>query len=302
MFVASLKEEKEEIYFNRNDIFQAYKRFSQRFSSIDEEIKALGRYVDIYRCLDFPWQNNNPCPGINYGIFHHDKWQNRDFYPILFVISDSKVSVEEKQKMIKLLESYVIRRGICGLSAQAYNKNVARFCKELGDHITYDSFNTVLKSAQADTIVFPDDERVEKEAIYVSFYKSPFRMYVFEWLEKSMQDRSERGEFNGHDLSIDHILPQAWDIQDRWKAMVQERVEVVQRYINTIGNLTLMSQERNVKKSNRTWEHIKSLLLDSPIKLNRELADKEKWDVEEIMARSKRLARRICEIWPYDIE
>ena len=58
-----------------------------------------------------------------------------------------------------------------------------------------------------------------------------------------------------------------------------------------------MSGERNRKKSNNPFDEVKSLSRSSNLKLNRELAKKEKWGIKEIHERSRELAKIICKRW-----
>ena len=53
------------------------------------------------------------------------------FYSLLFLILKNELEKQEKQKMIDLLESYVIRRGVCGLTSKNYNQLVANICQAI---------------------------------------------------------------------------------------------------------------------------------------------------------------------------
>jgi len=301
---------KKEFRFNRNDIFRTYKKFHDPFSSIDKEIKDLVDYVDIYRYLDGDTEKNPVGPEVDFGVFLHGIWPNRDLYPVIFLITDSSVSALQKQRMIRLLECYVIRRGVCKLSHGRYNLHALSICAELGDDPNYEALSNALKVAQKDTTVFPDDERVKTSCLSAKFYKSPFQRYVFERVEKSMHDlRVEKVVVAEGQLTIDHILPQGWEKNGEWKSMVlgadsnhsEADAMVINAYLDTIGNLTLMSGPNNSAKSNRPLDEVKELLGETTVKLNRQLAEEESWGPEKIHARSKWLAEKICEIWPYDI-
>ena len=293
--------------FNRNEIFRTYKKFcaDMNFPSIDEEIKTLSCYVNVYKYLDKEIDRNPIANGVSFGVFLHDVWKNRDFYPVIFAIAGSDVGVDEKQKMINLLESYVIRRAVCGLATGAYNQYAVTICKELGDEPCYETLHKVLKRATVDTNVFPDDAKVMSNCGVTNFYKVPFARYVFKEIEQFGQDSAERGNIDLDEMTIDHILPQTWDSNEEWKKMLSVDVssEEITNYINVIGNLTLMSRVRNARIANRSFNEIKrELLRQSPMKINRELAEEETWNVEKIRARSKFLADEICKIWRYDIE
>ena len=308
MLIAKMKED---ILFNRNEIFKTYKEFSKKYSSVDDEIESLIEYVDVYRYLDNDTNSNPVNANFDFGVFRHNVWNSRDFYPVIFCIVKSAADVEEKQRMLKLLESYVIRRGVCGLSLKHYNKEAPRICKELGDNINYEALRKVLVSATKDTNVFPDDKRVEYGCVHKEFYGSAFQRYVFNKIEASLHStRVERVIVEEGSLTIDHILPQKWENSTAWANIVlgpDHKPDdgaglVVYLYLDTIGNLTIMSDKNNSVKSNRAFDEVKGLLAVSELKLNRELAEEDVWNVDKIMARSKYLAGKICEIWPYDID
>lgn len=307
MLVAKMRKE---FLFNRNEIFRTYKAFHQTFSSIDEEIKGLVDYLDIYRYLDGDTERKPEGADIDFGVFRYGIWPSRDFYPVIFLIAGSGESEQQKQRMIRLLECYVIRRGICKLSHSHYNKHALSICAELGDNPSYEDLSGVIKISTKDTTVFPDDERVNASCPSAKFYKSPFQRYVFECIEKSMHSlRVEKVDVAEGQLTIDHILPQGWEKNEEWKRMMlvadSDRGEaaamVINAYLDTIGNLTLMSGPNNSVKSNRPLDEVKDLLEDSTVKLNRQLANETSWNLEKITARSKELATKICEIWPYDV-
>ena len=307
MLVAKMRKS---MLFNRNSIFRTYKEFRKGFSSIDEEIGALVDYVDIYQYLDADMGRNPAGGDVDFGVFRHAVWENRDFYPALFLIARCDADAEQKRRMLMLLESYVVRRGVCGLSLGHYNKHVVAICAALGDKPSYEALAEVLKNAEKDTTVFPDDEQVMRDCVTAKFYRSPFQWHVFKKIEKSMRAVGvEDIVVEGGKLTIDHILPRKWEKNLEWKKIVlgddNQRDDaaalMVNSYLDTIGNLTMMSGKNNSIKSNRPFEDVKGLLAASELKLNRELAGEEMWKVEKIAARSRKLAEKICEIWPYDI-
>lgn len=301
----------EKIRFDRNSIFNTYKEFARtgNHSSIDEEIKSLAEYAAVYQHLDSD-ACPNPVAGVNFGIFRHSQWKSRDFYPVLFVVASCGVDAAEKQRMIKLLESYVIRRSVCGLSIGAYNKYAALICKEWDGKPTYQSLRNILAKAEKDSYVFPDDKRVEAGCVVEKFYKSLFQRHVFEEIEKSRHGvKVEKVVVEEGELTIDHILPQKWETNPAWRKIVlgddadghEAEITAVNAYLHTIGNLTLMSGENNSTKSNRPLEEVQDLLAESAVKLNRDLAKVSDWNAEKITARSKSLAAIICKRWPRDI-
>ena len=306
MLVANVKKA---ILFNTSSIFATYKAdFQTKYSSVEEEIRAFVGYVEIYKHLDSPSEFQNPNSEVDLGVFKYTTWNNRDYYPVLFCIMGSNANNKEKQKMVSLMESYVIRRGVCKLSLSNYNKHAVRVCKALGDDMSYGALRKSLMEGKGDSVVFPDDENVKASCVRVPFYGSPFQNYVFKEIEKSLKNNRDESEIVEEGLSIDHILPQKWHENQEWqKALLSgvassvEKRMVIDSNIDVIGNLTIMSGRRNSAKSNRSWKKVKELLSDSTLKLNRELGEMDGWDVTEIAERSRVLADKICEIWPYDL-
>ena len=299
MLVSTMKKE---VHFNRNEIFKSYIEFSlsSEFTSIGEEVDALRCYTSTYRYLNGDTDECGELP-VELGVFSYKVWPSRDFYPVLFTLAGSDASHEEKEKMVRLLESYVVRRGICKLTAEGYNKVAVVICKDMADIVSYERLFDLLSRFEGDSILFPSDEEVREACVEKEFYGNKYQKYVFMKLEQhAAQDDIERGDFNVQ--SVDHILPKAWDQDVGWLTkLAGVDPLVIERHVHTIGNLTPMSTKRNSKKSNRSWDDSKKLLEISPMAINRELVMHEKWDIDRIRKRSDDLAERICKIWPYDI-
>ena len=301
---------KREIRFNRNDIFKTYKEFCKQYSLVRDEIESIIRYTHAYQYLDEEIDKNPISPNADFGIFRYKSWPNRDYYPVIFLIMDSEVDAEEKMRMVKLLESYVIRRAVCKkLSTSFYNKHAAQICKDSPANINYEYLCRHLLSTEKDTTVFPDNERVILECQTAPFYGSEFSRYIFGEIEKSLHDEQvERVIVEKGILTIDHILPQGWDKNAAWRKTIfgenheltdETAILEVNEYLHRIGNLTMMSGKNNSVKSNNPWEFVRSLLKKSGMKLNNELAQENEWNVNKIRERGKKLAEIICTIWPY---
>ena len=119
-------------------------------------------------------------------------------------------------------------------------------------------------------------------------------------------DGIERVTVKEGQLTIDHILPQKWENNAEWKKLVLRDDDanseyIVKTYLDTIGNLTLMSGKNNTIKSNQSLDAVKGLLAESTVRLNRDLANQPTWNMDEIIKRSKWLGEKVCSIWPYDI-
>ena len=231
-----------------------------------------------------------------------------DFYPPIFTIATCNSSIEEKQRMISILESYVIRRSICNLTSKAYNKQTPVICEALGSKPSYEKLDEFLKkSPLSDTRVFPSNIAISSACLHNNFYKNKLKVYIFDRIVHHTTSESYDEKRDTRRLTIDHIMPQAWREKDGWKTSLERFEEQnIDTKIHTIGNLTPMSKGLNAAKSNHAWlgpkPNAQAWLEDCDLKLTRKLADKNKWDLDDIDERSKELAKIICEIWPEEMK
>ncbi len=306
-----MAKEKKYILLNRNSIVKAYKEkytVSTYMSDVEKEVADISSYVKVYKYLVAAPASKNPIDeDFEFGYFMLTECKNLDFAPVVFVIATSKVPTEEKQRMMYLLESYVIRRALCGLSDKNYNKQAPSICKFIGVKPTYDKLLEYLTSSDESTSVFPTDKRVAEGCLNEPIYKSKkYLNYIFDWLAYHFSDtKDEKCDISG--LTIDHIIPQSW-IDTPWKKYLNQKGfkdDVVESKLHTIGNLTPMSKGRNSSKSNSAWTGTggaQESLKECDLKMTSALGKNKKWDIDNVTARSKELSKKICEIWPYDCE
>lgn len=70
-------------------------------------------------------------------------------------------------------------------------------------------------------------------------------------------------------------------------------------FLQSIGNLTLVTGRLNASMSNRPFfDRRERLYANSLLILNREIHENNDWDVNEIQARAERLIADVCKIWP----
>lgn len=301
------------LLLNRDSIFKDYKKFASEEEKagrdVRTEIATISDYVPIYKHLVEEKNAVNPLGAeFRFGYFMHGICKSMDFYPAIFAIAKCDAPVEEKQRMVNLLESYVLRRHVCKMSSGDYNKQAPRICEALGRIPSYEKLDAFLKGSQGtETRAFPSEEQVRSGCRNNNFYaRNHLKTFIFGRLVTGSTDanRDEKRDLKG--LTIDHILPQGWRDGRGWvEALSEFQDEDVDIKIHTIGNLTPMSKGLNSGKSNRGWggpKGARAHLRECDLKMTRKLADHDKWDIDAIEERSKDIADRICKIWPEDIQ
>lgn len=213
-----------------------------------------------------------------------------------------KIKKEELIQALRLIESYVFRRAICGVPTNSLNKTFATLYKEI-DHQNF------LESLQAILVLqdsyrrLPDNEEFKRELVIKDVYHFRNRNYLLRKLENH-----ERKEMvNVESYTIEHVLPQNPNLSNEWKKELGDNTEEIQKvYLHTIGNLTLTGynseyQDRSFKEK-RDLKDKNGLAIgfrDSPIRLNRSLANLEKWNEKEIEKRAQEIACLAINVWTY---
>ena len=305
-----MAKERRYILLNRNSIVKAYKdkyAADPYISDVEKEVEDISSYVKLYKYLVGAPASKNPVDDrLKFGYFMLSECKNLDFAPIIFVIATSKVPIEEMNRMMKLLESYVIRRALCGFSDANYNKQAPSICKFLGANPTYKKLHESLTSSDEATSVFPTYKRVVEGCLNESIYKSKakkYLKYIFDCLAHELLDSKD--EILDKGLTVDHIIPQSW-MDTSWKNYLNSRGfgdDVIESKLHTIGNLTPMSKGRNASKSNNPWsgaDGAQKSLKECNLKMTSALGKNDEWDIKNVTARSKELADKICDIWAYD--
>ena len=99
--------------------------------------------------------------------------------------------------------------------------------------------------------------------------------------------------------TVDHIMPQGERLPETWKAELgPDWAQTWQSLRHTLGNLTLTAF--NPEMGNRPFRDKRDAekgYRDSPLRLNADLRQTDRWDGDTIRARGARLANDAVEIW-----
>jgi len=279
------------------DDFKKYVRQKGEELSIEDLLKEVNRYSGYY--VNFALLKEPDASLLE--VFQDIKTLKVDVsYPfILEAYIDYKEGVLEKDdfiQILRLVESYVFRRAICGIPTNSLNKTFQTFSKNINK-------TDYLDSVKAEFINkttyrrFPANSELVEELKIRDVYNFRSRGYLLDKLEN--YGRKERVKID--EYTIEHIMPQNKNLNEDWKDALGENWELIQeKYLHTIGNLTLTGY--NPELSDRSFRQKRDMeggFKDSPIRLNRSLAEKSDWNDQAILERSEEIASKISTIWNY---
>lgn len=223
--------------------------------------------------------------------------------------ADGGYSESEIEKSLQIVESWMVRRLLVRAGNKNYNKVVLDVLKAISNDRANPSaqIEKYFKNSRNQSSYWPDDDEVKSFLssfqIYRKLNKSRIRMIL-----EALEDQA-RGWVGGkpsksgvrvirNQYVIEHLMPQAWHAN--WPlegSSEQERKEIVQ----TLGNLTLLTNRLNSSVSNSDWQTKKvELHKHDVLLLNREIEDlaDDAWIEEKIKLRTSLLVSRLIEIWP----
>lgn len=214
--------------------------------------------------------------------------------PVYNDFIDGVLTREELVLVLKLVESYVFRRAICGIPTNSLNKTFANLYRSVNKEqyvVSVQAAFQLLDSYKR----FPDDAEFKKEIVSKDVYNFRSRNYLLSQLENY-----KRKEFvNVDEYTIEHILPQNPNLSSDWKNMLGEHWKDIQKnYLHTLGNLTLTGY--NSELSDRAFNQKKTIdggFDDSPLRLNSYMRSVSNWSENEIKERALELAGKACHIW-----
>lgn len=221
-------------------------------------------------------------------------------YPfILPIYNDFTLDIitkEELLSILKLIESYVFRRAICGIPTNSLNKTFATLYKSIQKENYLESAKAAFQMLDSYKR-FPDDTEFEREIVAKDVYNFRSRNYLLGKLENF-----KRKEFvNVDEYTIEHIMPQNLNLSLEWQAMLGEDWKEVQKtMLHTLGNITLTGY--NSELSDKPFKSKKEIVggfNDSPLRLNTYLRNSEVWNAEEINKRATELAKKSSEVWEF---
>ncbi|ANG62600.1 hypothetical protein A8C75_08965 [Marinobacterium aestuarii] len=283
-------------------------------------LESLDRYARAFKSFV------QPDVGSRLAHFLHrlEAVDTATVYPLLLLAGNKLLPTqhEEFDKLLYVLESFLMRRMICCLTTKNYNRLFLDAIKFMGRSgvVSAAVLAEFLKNSRGgDSVRFPDNDELS-HAIKINPLYKRLRQYklraVLEALDMAMHDKKSEQLPLPDGLTIEHIMPRIWlenwsipeldaEHPERKVAFVQNRNHA----LHTLGNLTLITGSLNPALSNGTWHQKRPELVKySKLNLNRyfhrpsdpeatdELAE---WNEEAIAKRAEHLSELAIRVWPY---
>jgi uncharacterized protein with ParB-like and HNH nuclease domain/predicted transport protein len=283
-------------------IYEEFKGYSNKLNIL-ELVKDMHKFSNYYVNFTLGKETDNELKKVFADI---NELKVDVSYPFILNIYDDYakevISKADFIEILRLIESYVFRRSICGIPTASLNKTFSTLYKRIDKENYVESFKATIL-LQDSYRKLPTDAEFKKELLIKDVYNFRNRNYLLRKIET--YNRKESLDIGTY--TIEHIMPQNPKLSDEWKQSLGENWELVQKdYLHTLGNLTLTGYNSEyqdkpflVKKEMKDKSGLPIGFKDSPIRLNRELAMLETWNKDEIIKRAEKIIELAINIWLY---
>ena len=223
-------------------------------------------------------------------------------YPFLLRLyhewAHKRLSKADLAAIVRLIESYLVRRSVCGLPASSHVHIFIRMARALRfrrlRHAEDVEAEFLLLSEPSR---FPDDAEFGRALIHEPLYNAYCAQHVLECIEnQSRKELLPRGTY-----TIEHVLPQRRDLSREWKRdLGPDYRQVQQTWVHTLGNLSLSAYNSELRDHPfATKQSMSGGYSQSPLFLASDLKDAPVWNEEQIRRRAEGLAPLALADFPF---
>lgn len=233
---------------------------------------------------------------------------------LLAIMSRAGSDQADLDGVAEALESYLMRRTVCGYQTRSYGGLALSLLKEISsapaDQPIVEVVRGYLRGQTASTDMLPTDSMFRSEWIRRRFYGGLRRervVMILQAIEEAYLRDANMAEpimsFDFSKLQIEHIMPQKW--LEHWPLEEGSSADDRELMLHGIGNLTLISDRLNPSLSNAPWlassgtSKRAGLQKHSKLELNRRLLEVEgPWTHASMVSRAEELFEQARRIWP----
>lgn len=290
-------------------VFESFKQWwSVGKRDVDVELGRLKKAAALFHALILPNRTTR------LGRFAHNMrvLDSSTMTPVVLFLGE-RLGTESDEFLasLQVLESYVVRRAVCGLTAKAYNRVFPSLVKKLSGMEKPTSAAVaqhLIGLAGGSTQNWPDDVEFGKAWLTGSTYKvlrSAKTKMLLEALELGARNtiHHETQALSTVPLHVEHVLPVAW--REHWPSPGDENAAIVRdQLLHNVGNLTLLTERLNPALSNNGFDVKRPEITKSLLALNAYFQDvrwgapSSAWGEGEIRKRAEALFRVAVKVWP----
>lgn len=287
-----------------SQLFQRYKDWQRKapFGSIEDELRDLTGYADHFMGL------MRPTSATRLGTFatRLRALDTSTVYPFLLgLLNNQGVDAKERDKILVDLESFLVRRLICGKTTKNYNHLFLQLARDFGptSQVTHAAFHGALASGGRDSSGWPSDDEFRVAWMSIDAYTSlkPARVeMILQALDQQLRTAATEAIVIQSHLTIEHVMPQQWEAHWPLPAgSTDEERACREAAIQGFGNLTMLTGTLNSKVSNGpAATKLHAITQSTALRLNAYFQRRDTWSEDDIRTRCSELCELAMRVWP----
>ncbi len=303
--------------FTAREVFTQFKHYvTTQHPDVTTLLPQLKAAADKYRAIiEGSRQTAGPLTRTQLFAYRVSTLDSELARPLLIWLDEPEqtdVPAVDRDRLLDILESWFVRRALVKATSAGSNRMMVDLLTHLAksDHhalpAALEAFLAALHSPAVG--YWPDDGELRAAltdtTAYWRYLRGRLRM-VLEALEDHRRGypagaQLAMGPIIRGKATIEHVMPQNWT--KNWPADLTDAEQAERgQLIQSLGNLTLVTQALNSKLSNETWTVKRAALQKvGDVLLTNEIVNgaPEVWDEESIRVRTRKLIEEIIAIWP----
>ena len=223
---------------NIQEVYAAFKQYVSRkgVGSVNEIVADIYRYSVYFVAIALGGEKDKALADAFTDI---NTLKVDVAYPFLLELYDDYATALLQKtdflQILRLVESYVFRRAVCGIPTNSLNKTFANLAREAQKACYLESLQAAFQ-LMTSYRRFPDDDEFIRELYIKDLYNFRTRNY---WLRR-LENHGRKERVNVEEYTIEHIMPQNENLSAAWRADLGPAWQTVHtQYLHTLGNLTL---------------------------------------------------------------
>lgn len=296
------------MYARVDNLAQSYQHFINNYCHGNKNV-VLNQMKDYAKCFiqNFRFDQCNMSVPKSFGIERINVvifgLKTTTLVPYVLYLSKNVYDKDELNKMLGILESYIMRRIIVHASTKNYNNLFTSLI--LNNVLDVETLLGRIKRFDDSTTYVPSDEEIVAGFSSTKLINLQSKGIIY-LIESSIRPASSSTALLGfNNYSLEHLMPKKW--RNNWKlGESEEESRKRDTALLTLGNLAIITQSLNASIRDASWDVKKVGKGENKPGLEKcasglitlfDALTKNEWNEMEIEKRASWLAKNAIEIW-----
>ena len=259
-----------------------YKNLREKINTpkkCEEFVENLLKMSDVYKCLCDPSEEFYFLDKEIAQLLQNLKIVNASsFYPVILALVNNNFKEAEVRSVIKAIENLVFRNCVvAGRTANKYEVVFSRLAYDISEK-KKTTIEEIVRELHRNTL---DDIEFKNAFLYLEIKISPVAKYILREINDFTNCEIQAIKDNSK-LHLEHIMPKT---KGKWSISEESH----EKYLNRLGNLTLLADEYNRSIGNKLFDKKQATYIKSKLNITAGLCNYKKWDEESINDRQSKL-------------